>query len=129
MIVVDASVIVALLIHTPVASALRERFLSETLHAPHLIDLEVMQTLRRLVRSREMMLERAYEALDDFNDMRIERYPHSMFLMRVWELRSNLTAYDAVYVALAEELNAVLLTLDARLAAAPGMARVVEIVT
>ena len=92
----------------------------ESLHAPHLLDLEVVQVLRRYIRAGIIDEQRATEALDDFSSFSIQRYPHDLFRSRIWELRQNLTAYDAVYVALAEALGATLLTCDRSLAASAG---------
>lgn len=76
--------------------------------------------LRRYAASRDIEAERGSEALIDLAAFPITRYPHEFFLQRIWELRQNITAYDAVYIALAEALPAPLVTRDARLAAAPG---------
>jgi predicted nucleic acid-binding protein len=84
----------------------------ETLHTPHIIDLEVAQVLRRYERAGTLTASRAEEVLDDLSDLRIVRYPHEFLLDRVWTLRRNLTAYDAVYLALAEALDATLVTRD-----------------
>lgn len=92
----------------------------ETLHAPHLIDIEVAQVLRRYAMSSAIDEARGREALADLADFPLRRYSHDLLLMRLWALRANLTAYDAAYVALAETLDAPLLTRDRRLAAAPG---------
>jgi len=92
----------------------------ETLHAPHLIDLEVAQALRRLVIAGGLGAARALEALDDFSDLPLIRYPHQLVLGRIWELRGQLTAYDGAYVALAELLGAPLVTRDERLAKTTG---------
>ena len=73
--------------------------------------------------------ERGREAIDDFSDFPVTRYPHHLFLTRIWQLRNNMTAYDAVYVALAESLAVPLLTCDARLAAAPGHSAEIELLT
>ena len=89
----------------------------ETLHAPHLLDLEVAQVLRRYARARRAGPGRGREALEDLADFPLTRYPHELLLPRIWELRRNLTAYDAAYVALAEALTAPLVTRDAALAA------------
>lgn len=94
--------------------------IGQTLHAPHLIDLEVAQVLRRYAAIGQRAAERCRDALGDLSDFPLRRYPHDCLLSRVWELRHNLTAYDAVYVALAEALDAPLLTRDRRLAAAAG---------
>jgi predicted nucleic acid-binding protein len=129
-IVVDASVILELLLRTPVADRLAERLLDpdESMQAPHLLDLEVAQVVRRYWVAGSLSGDRAGEALDDFQLLLIHRHSHEPLLSRVWELRHNLTAYDAAYVALAEALGAPLVTRDARLAAAPGHAAVVELI-
>lgn len=90
----------------------------QTLHSPYLLDIEVSQVLRRFTLRRELYGARAKIALSDFLSLRIQRYGHDLFLPRVWELRANFTAYDAVYVALSEALAAPLLTHDRRLAQA-----------
>ena len=100
----------------------------ETLHAPHLIDLEVLQVLRRFVRASTLSEERAAKALDDFRDLPVVRYAHTLLLGRVWDLRQNTTAYDGVYLALAEALDAPLFTVDKRLRAVPGVRALVEVV-
>lgn len=130
MIVPDASAVLEMLLRTPAASAVEARTLraDETLHAPHLLDVEVGQVLRRYARTGEVSDERAGQALADLADLPLVRYPHDLLLTRVWELRHNLTAYDAVYVALAELLGAPLVTRDARLAMAPGHQAQVELV-
>jgi len=96
-----------------------------SLHAPHLLDLEVLHVLRRFERRGILRPSRAAEAVEDLLDLPLTRYPHAALADRVWELRGALTAYDAAYVALAEALHAPLLTRDAALAsAAPRLARV-----
>ncbi len=122
MIVVDASALVEMLLQTPAAAAVRERLFGteQSLHAPHLIDIEVAQVLRRYAASGRVEPGRCRDALEDLLDFPLDRYPHDLLLPRVWELRHNLTAYDAVYVALAEALDAPLITRDRRLAAAAG---------
>ena len=100
----------------------------ETLHAPHLIDLEVAQVLRRYCASGELDPRRGREALEDLAGLPLTRYRHDLFLTRIWELRHNLTAYDAAYVALAETLNAPLLTRDAALASATRHGATVEMI-
>ena len=126
MIVLDASAAIELLLLTRTGSSLVDRVFApgEDLHAPELVDLEVAQVLRRFERAGELGAERARQALDDLADLPLERYAHRLLLPRAWELRSNLTIYDAVYVALAELLDAPLLTCDAALARAPHDARV-----
>lgn len=121
MIVVDASAMLELLLRTQVAAAVENRLRgAASLHAPHLLDLEVAQVLRRHERTGELTESRGREALEDFSAFRIARYPHKVFLSRVWSLRQNATAYDACYLALAEMLGAPLITRDRRLAAVPG---------
>lgn len=130
MIVVDASAVLEALLRTPVARAVERRLFDprETLHAPHLLDVEVAQVVRRYAANGEIDNERGRAALVDLADLPVRRYPHDFLLPRVWDLRNNLTAYDAVYVALAEALDAPLLTRDRRLAAAAGHHARVELV-
>jgi len=129
MIVVDASVIVASLLSTAGAGALaRERLrLDPDLQVPHLLDVEVAAALRRRVRLGQTDLALATEALADLADLAALRWDHEPLLTRVWELRENVTAYDAVYVALAEAFDAPLVTSDARLARAPGLGCQVQV--
>jgi predicted nucleic acid-binding protein len=121
-IVVDASALLEAILRTRAAKAVEDRLFApgQTLHAPHLIDVEVAQVIRRYARNGEITGERARLALVDLADFPLRRYPHDFLLPRIWELRNNLTAYDAAYVALAEALDSPLLTRDRRLAAAPG---------
>src|SRR5947209_6500662 len=122
MIVVDASALLEVLLRTPAATRV-EKWLfdpEQTLHAPHLLDVEVAQVIRRYAANGEIDDDRGRAALVDVADLPMHRYPHDFLLLRVWDLRNNLTAYDAVYVALAEALDAPLLTRDRRLAAAAG---------
>ena len=130
MIVVDASAALELLLNTPLAAQGAARLFSrdETLHAPHLIDLEVAQVLRRWERSGAITSARALEAFEDLADMPLVRYPHALLLPRVWDLRHNATAYDAAYLALAEAMGATLVTRDAALASIPGHGARVEVV-
>jgi predicted nucleic acid-binding protein len=130
MIVVDASAVLEVLLRTPAAGAV-ERLLfapSQTLHAPHLLDVEVAQVVRRYNANGEIDAERGRMALDDLADLSLRRYPHDFLLQRVWELRNNITAYDAMYVALAEVLDAPLITRDKRLAASAGHHAHIELV-
>ncbi len=130
MIVIDASALLEVLLNTLASGRVTERLFSqnETLHAPHVLDLEVAQVLRRYTLSGEMDAERSEQALDDLADLPLNRYPHDVFLFRIWTLRRNLTAYDAAYVALAEALNAPLITRDAALARASGHGAHVELI-
>lgn len=126
MIVVDASAILELLLNTRRATRVADRLFvtGETLHVPHLLDLEVAQALRRYAAAGALTEERGDQALEDLADLPLERYPHNLFLDRIRQLRHNLTAYDAAYVALAEALGAPLATRDAALARARHRARV-----
>jgi predicted nucleic acid-binding protein len=130
MIVLDASALVELLLATDRGRLIAARIADPALalHAPHLADVEVAQALRRYVGAGELDAATAAAALADLRALGLERHAHEPLLDRVWELRTNLTAYDAVYVALAEALDTTLLTCDGRLARAPGMARRVELV-
>jgi predicted nucleic acid-binding protein len=128
--VVDASALLEVLLRTPAADAVEEWLFGarHTLCAPHLLDVEVAQVIRRYAGAGEISQERGRTALADLVDFPLRRYPHDFLLPRVWELRNNLTAYDAVYVALAEALDTPLLTRDQRLAAAAGHHARVELV-
>lgn len=99
----------------------------ETLHVPHLFEIEVLQVLRRHNLGGVLTPERAKVALSRLRATRLMRYPHAPFWERIWELRENLTAYDAAYVSLAETLDAPLVTTDARLARASGHRATVEL--
>lgn len=129
MIVLDASAAIEILLQTEAGSPVSERILTpdSSLHAPHLLDVEVAQVLRRLVRDGELKAERAAVALTDLRDLPVERYSHEILLPRIWSLRHNLTAYDATYVALTEVLGATLLTRDSRISRAPGHSAQVEV--
>jgi predicted nucleic acid-binding protein len=128
-IVLDASAAVDWLLQTSAGRQIETRIYArnDSLHAPHLLDLEVGQVLRRLVREAVISARRAEEGIQDLVDLRVTRYPHFVFLPRIWRLRHNLSAYDAAYVVLAEELGATLITRDARLASASGRAVAVEV--
>jgi len=129
LIVLDASAAIDWLIQSPAGRLIEKRIYSrdETLHAPHLLDLEVTQVLRRLARDGVISDQRADIAIQDLINLRIVRYPHFILLPRVWQHRQNLSAYDAAYVALAEKLAAPLVTRDGRLAAASGHAARIEL--
>jgi predicted nucleic acid-binding protein len=129
LIVLDASAVLELLLATTAGRRIARRIRSPrlSLHVPHVIDLEVAQVLRRYVARRVLEEARARLALELLAQLDLVRYPHDLFLPRIWALRENLTAYDAAYAALAEALPATLLTLDRRLAAAPGIKASVEL--
>ncbi|HEX3759737.1 MAG TPA: type II toxin-antitoxin system VapC family toxin [Kofleriaceae bacterium] len=123
MIVIDASALVELVVGgTPRAARLAARVAgsAESLHAPYLIDLEVTSVLRSLEARRMVSRAVATRAIGDLLALDVTRYPHDVLVPRIWQLRGNLTAYDAAYVALAESLRAPLVTCDGQLAAAPG---------
>lgn len=127
--IVDASAVIEWLLQTPAGIRIDKRIFPPRapLHAPHLLDVEVAQVLRRYVRDKTIPAQRGQEALEDLADLSLHRYPHDFLMPRVWELCATLTAYDAVYVALAELLDAPLLTCDGRIASALGHHAVVEI--
>lgn len=128
MIVVDASVLAAALVDEGDAGdQARGRLRGETLAAPDLIDLEVASVVRRLRLAGALSERRARLAIDDLEALPFARAPHTPLLARVWELHSNLTVYDASYVALAELLDAPLLTADTRLSRAPAVRCTIEI--
>lgn len=130
MFVVDASVVIELLLQSPRGQACASRLLGERrgLAAPSLLDVEVAQVLRRLDRRRTIDPRRGGEAIADLADLPIRRYPHTLLLRRMWELRKAVSAYDAAYVALAEALNASLLTCDAKLSRTSGLRAVIELI-
>jgi predicted nucleic acid-binding protein len=128
--VVDASALIEVVLRTTESALVEERLFApgEILYAPYLIDIETAQVLRRYAAGGEIDGARGLAALGDLADFPLRRYPHDFLLPRVWDLRHNLTAYDAIYVALAEALDATLLTRDRRLAAASGHRARVELV-
>ena len=129
MIVLDASAAVDWLLQTPAGQRIERRIYSrnETLHAPHLLDLEVTQVLRRLALQGVVSARRADEAMSDLLDLRIARYPHLLLLPRIWQLRHNCSAHDASYIVLSERLGVALITRDARLASASGHTAPIEL--
>ncbi|WP_420432333.1 type II toxin-antitoxin system VapC family toxin [Candidatus Poriferisocius sp.] len=117
MIVVDASAAVSALL----SDGDGRRMVSESrLAAPHLVDAEVVQTLRKLLIRGSLTTREAERAVQRWSRLGVERFPLVGLVARMWALRDNVSAYDAAYVALAEALDCTLLTADARLAAAPG---------
>lgn len=99
----------------------------ESLHAPGLLDLEVTQVVRKYWRTGDITGSRGQQAIADLGDLPIQRHSHEPLLARIWQLRHNVTAYDAAYIALAEGLRAEFLTLDAALARVPGVRLRVEV--
>ncbi len=130
MIVVDASVLVEVLLRTPTGLALSWRVLrpGETMHVPHLVDVEIAHAIRRVTAIGNIGPKRGHDALADLVELPLRRYSHDVLLQRVWELRANVTAYDGMYVALAEILDAPLLTRDRRLAGASAHRARIELV-
>ena len=128
MVVVDASAVVDSLLSDPPNDPLRTRIRSSSeLHAPHLLDVEVTQALRRLVAGGRLSPDRATDTRSDFAMLSVTRYPHGPLLDRAWALKAGLTIYDGMYVALAEILDMPLLTTDARLARTSGHQANVEL--
>jgi predicted nucleic acid-binding protein len=130
LIVLDASAVVAVLVGPGRgAGRIREKIEApdESLHVPHVMDLEVLHALRRQTLLGILSRKRSSEAIEDLKNITFVRYPHAAFVDRIWSLKDNLTAYDAAYVALAEALDAPLVTLDTRLAQASGIRAVVEV--
>lgn len=128
MIVVDTGAVIEALAADPPHDALLARLRADDeLHALHLIDVEFLHALRGLVQRGEIGLERAIDARSDFADLLILRYPHPALADRMWALRHNLSAYDAAFIALSEALDMPLVTVDSRLARAPGHSANVEV--
>jgi predicted nucleic acid-binding protein len=129
-IVVDASALLEFLLQTPLGARVEVRLFrdEDELHAPHLVDVEVVQGLRRLVRTGEVSPGRAEEAIADLTDLDLNRHPLLDLLGRAWKLRDNISAYDAMYVALAEAIEAPIVTCDSPLAKAPGHRARIEVI-
>ena len=130
MIVVDASAVLELLLQTSLGARVEARLFrdDDELHTPHLVDVEIVQGLRRLVRTGEVSSNRADEAIADLTDLDIHRHAHVDLLGRAWKLRDNISAYDAMYVALAEAIEAPMVTCDGPLAKAPGHRARIEVI-
>ncbi len=128
MLVIDASVLFEAVADTPKAAAIGVRLLEDSdVHAPHLVDAEVLSVVQRHHRVGRLDATAATQAVSDLRDWPGRRWAHRDLLSRAWELRNNVTGYDALYVALAESLDATLFTLDHRLANAPGLRCSVEV--
>lgn len=130
MIVVDASALLEFLLQTPLGIRVEARIFrdGDELHVPHLADVEIVQALRRLVRTGDVSAARAADAIDDLTDLDVHRHAHVDLLGRAWKLRENISAYDAVYVALAEAIQAPIVTCDGPLANAPGHRTRIEVI-
>ena len=128
--VLDASGAIEFLLNTAAGKRLGARLADETVvvHVPHLIDLEIAQVLRRYARHGTLSARTGMLALERWRSLDVQRYSHEPFLDRVWQLRDNVTAYDAVYVALAQALPAVLFTGDRKLAGTPGVNVAIELI-
>ena len=126
MLVADASAVVEILMATPTGFAIEQRMFrsGEPVAAPHLLDVEVLHVIRRFHRTHQLTAARAEQALDDLGALAIARYGHEILRPAIWRLRNSLTAYDAAYVALAELLDAAIVTCDARLARSRGHAAI-----
>jgi predicted nucleic acid-binding protein len=130
MIVVDASAWLEFLLQTPLGVRVEARLFrrDDEFHAPHLVDVEIVQGLRRLVRTGEVSSGRAADALADLTELDMHRHAHLDLLGRTWKLRDNISAYDAIYVALAEAIDAPIVTCDGPLAKAPGHRARIEVI-
>ena len=130
MIVVDASALLEFLLQTPLGIRVEARLFrdEDEFHSPHLLDVEVTMALRRLVRVGEVSADRAAEAIEDLIDLDLRRHAHLDLLTRAWKLREKVSAYNAMYVALAEALDATVVTCDTPLANAPGHRAHIEVI-
>jgi predicted nucleic acid-binding protein len=131
MIVLDASCLLELLLQRPGKKLVSKRLVDHgrKLCAPSLIDVEVCHVLRRFFLNGELSAQRGREAVEELAEFPLQRFPPTLLVSRMWQLRNNLTAYDATYVALAEALNATLLTCDSKLASATGHRAKIEFMT
>ena len=128
MIVLDASAAIELVLRTPAGASVARRLMGEAIHAPHLLDLEVCNVLRRLESKGTITLVDSRTALDDFQALAIERHGHDLLVPRIWQLRRNVTSYDAAYLSLAELLWAPVVTRDAKLAASTGHRATIDLI-
>ena len=130
MIVVDASVLLEFLLQTALGTRVEARLFQDRheFHSPHLTDVEVTQGLRRLVRTGEVSPDRAADAIADLTDFDLHRHSHLDLLTRAWKPRENVTAHDAIYIALAEALDAPIVTCDAPFARTPGHRARIEVI-
>ena len=128
MLVVDTSAVVELVLRTPIGTRVITEIGDHSLHAPDLIGVEIVSVLRRLVAIGELSADTARRAIVDVLDLGVAVYEHAPLLGRMFDLRDNMTAYDAAYISLAEGLGATLITCDAKLAKAPGHRATVELV-
>jgi len=126
-IVVDASAVLEILVGEPNEALVLRLAREDVLHAPHLLDTEVLHVLRRFEHRGDLTAYQVASARSRFDELAIDRYPHRELSERVWGLRSTLSAYDATYVALAETLDATLVTADRRLAGASGTEVAIEV--
>lgn len=130
MIVLDASAAIELLLNTRLGAQVADKISAsgETLHAPHLLDVEVLHAVRRLSAAGEIGVRSATQVLTDLAELPVTRYPHEELIDRAWRMRASVTAYDAMYVALAEALDATVLTCDGPLARAHGHRAEIDLV-
>lgn len=126
-IVLDASAVVAVIAEETIRPGLLKRVVQAEAYAPELIMLEVIQTLRRRVRRQELSPDIAEGAVNQLADLPVIHVPHRPFIRRIWELRHSVTAYDAAYVALAEELDVPIVTADAKLSRSNGHKASIEV--
>ena len=130
MIVLGASALLEFLLQTSLDTRVEARLFrdDDELHAPHLLDVEIVQGLRRLVRTGEVSSGRADDAIADLTDLDLHRHAHVDLVRRAWKLRDNISAYDAMYVALAEAIGAPIVTCDSPLGKAPGHRGRIEVI-
>ena len=129
MIVLDASAAIELVLNTVAGKRINDRIADEpeAIHVPHLIDVELIHVIRRFVMRDVIGVARGETAIRLWRLLDVQRHDHEPFMPRIWQLRNNLSAYDATYVALADALSATLITADRRLSAAPGTGIRVEV--